>query len=649
MKILLVEDDRSLIDLLTKTISAHNFVVDAVQDGEAGWNYGSTFEYDLIVLDILLPKLDGISLCQRFRAEGFTTPILLLTSEETSTAKVRGLDAGADDYVVKPFDLKELLARIRALLRRSYNNPLPLLSWGDLLLNPSTCEVTYNDRPLELTTKEYELLELFLRNTQHVLSSDEILDRLWSSEEFPAEATVRSHIRRLRHKLTKANAPVDFISTVRGRGYYLKETSSREDSLSAAASDGGFFQAQNNSFETNYLCNSQSEPHLQYITFLNETWKNSKKQSLEDLRSLNLTLANLYDGNLDIQCQNEARHLSHKLAGTLGIFGLNAGMQLARELERVIKNDELLQPQHLPLIEKLLTNLHREIEGTNTIEIANLPGNCISPTEVVNCSPKLLIIDLERDLASSLAEIASSRDIDVTITSDFSEAKTWLASQSIKGFPAKNSSGILLRMASSHTEQYLLLLQWLEEMTQKYSTLPILVMGDRFNLKERLEVIKKGGKLFLDRSTTPEQAIDSMLGLLNNFDKRIKVAIVDDDLDWLKVIPKLLEPWDFKVTTLADPQQFWTVMQTLQPDVLVLDINMPAIDGLELCQVLRSDPQWQKLPVLFVSALSDSSTQNQAFRVGADDYLCKPVIGLDLANRILNRLQRVKACKLSGI
>ncbi|MFN9649658.1 MAG: response regulator transcription factor, partial [Pseudanabaena sp.] len=218
MKILLVEDDEVLIAVLTKALTEHRYIVDVVKDGEMAWSYGSTFDYDLIILDIGLPKLDGITLCQRFRAENYSMPILLLTAQSDSTSKVSGLDAGADDYVVKPFDIAELIARIRALLRRSNAISLPIIVWGDLLLNPSTCEVSYNNLPLTLTNKEYELLEILLRDSHHLLSVEEILDRLWSSDEFPSEATVRSLIRGLRRKLVAAGAPSDFIATVHGRG-----------------------------------------------------------------------------------------------------------------------------------------------------------------------------------------------------------------------------------------------------------------------------------------------------------------------------------------------------------------------------------------------------------------------------------------------
>lgn len=221
MRILLVEDDEAVIQVLRKSLESQHYVVDVVRNGETGWRYGSTFDYGLIMLDVVLPELGGICLCQRLRDEGCTAPILLLTAEATSSIKIQGLDAGADDYVVKPFDIVELSARIRALLRRGKANASPILAWENLLLNPSTCEVTYNGRPLTLTAKEYELLELLLRDSQHVFSIDEILDSLWSSEEFPAEATVRSHIRRLRHKLTAAGAP-ELVATVHGRGYYLQ-------------------------------------------------------------------------------------------------------------------------------------------------------------------------------------------------------------------------------------------------------------------------------------------------------------------------------------------------------------------------------------------------------------------------------------------
>ncbi len=164
MRILLVDDDATLIDVLPRMLTKHNYAIDTATDGEQGWIYGSTYNYDLIILDWSLPKLDGISLCKRFRAHGCDPPILLLTARNTSQDKIRGLDAGADDYLCKPFDVEELAARIRALLRRLNCDFLSVLSWGGLQLDSSNCEVTYRGELLSLTAKEYRLLELFLRH-----------------------------------------------------------------------------------------------------------------------------------------------------------------------------------------------------------------------------------------------------------------------------------------------------------------------------------------------------------------------------------------------------------------------------------------------------------------------------------------------------
>jgi DNA-binding response OmpR family regulator len=180
------------------------------------------FSYELILLDVTLPKLNGIQLCQRLRKAGIQTPVLMLTARDSSSDKVLGLDAGADDYVVKPFDLAELTARIRALLRRGTTVLPTVLEWGDLRLNPSSYEVNYGENLLHLTPKEYQLLELFIRKNKMVLSRSLILDHLLSFEEPPGEETVKVHIKDLRKKLRIAGAPPDFIETVYGVGYRLK-------------------------------------------------------------------------------------------------------------------------------------------------------------------------------------------------------------------------------------------------------------------------------------------------------------------------------------------------------------------------------------------------------------------------------------------
>jgi two-component system, OmpR family, response regulator len=222
MRILLVEDDDRIAQALAEALTDRYYTVDVAADGEAGWDFAQACPYDLIVLDIMLPKLDGISLCQRLRSFGFKMPVLMLTARDTSTDKVIGLDAGADDYVVKPFDLPELSARIRALLRRGNSTLPPVLEWEQLRLDPSKCEVAYAGKLLHLTPKEYSLLGLFLRNSGRVFSRREIIDHLWSFEDPPSEETVKVHLKELRKKLKAVGAPANLIETVYGLGYRLK-------------------------------------------------------------------------------------------------------------------------------------------------------------------------------------------------------------------------------------------------------------------------------------------------------------------------------------------------------------------------------------------------------------------------------------------
>jgi DNA-binding response OmpR family regulator len=223
MRILIVEDDVQIADMLAEALGNHQYVVDIAQDGELAWNWLETCEYDLVLLDVTLPKINGIRLCQKLRDRRSTVPILMLTARDALEDKVVGLDAGADVYMVKPFDLEELMAQIRALLRRGSASVQSTLQWDGLSLNPSTYEVSYQGQPLTLTRKEFTLLELLVTSGRRVLSRPGIIDRMWSLEEAPTEDAVKAHIRTLRQKLRMAGAPEDLVETVHGLGYRMKQ------------------------------------------------------------------------------------------------------------------------------------------------------------------------------------------------------------------------------------------------------------------------------------------------------------------------------------------------------------------------------------------------------------------------------------------
>jgi two-component system OmpR family response regulator len=220
VRVLVVEDNRELADLLRDCLVEEGFAVDVSLDGEDGLWRATTVDYDAVVLDILLPAVDGLEILAKMRAAGRRAPVLLLTAKDGTGDRVRGLDSGADDYLVKPFALEELLARLRALLRRGSTGTDGRLRFGGLELDPARHVVSLGGRPLRLTAKEFQFLELFLREPEKVFSRSEILDRLYDDGYDGGSNVVDVFVARLRRKLAREKgAPV--LRTVRGAGYAL--------------------------------------------------------------------------------------------------------------------------------------------------------------------------------------------------------------------------------------------------------------------------------------------------------------------------------------------------------------------------------------------------------------------------------------------
>jgi DNA-binding response OmpR family regulator/HPt (histidine-containing phosphotransfer) domain-containing protein len=372
VKILVVEDDEAIANVLSLLLSSHNYVVEVAVDGQIAWELIEVYDYDLILLDVLLPKLDGISLCQRLRSHGYQMPILLLTGQDNSQDKAMGLDAGADDYIVKP--------RIRALLRRASVNPAPVLEWGSLQLNPATGEVTYAENLLSLTPKEYALLELFLRNTRRVFSYGAIQDHLWAYEDIPSEDAVRTHIKTLRQKLKKAGAPADSIETVYGIGYRLKPLESK---------------AKNRQLESfNLPSTAKGEPiEQQTLTALSEVWNRFKARVNKQIEILQQAATALMNQALDRELRQQAEQKAHTLSGSLGTFGFPKGSQLAKRIERMLQVGESLKQNEIVCLCELVAALHQEVKQSP--EELNLEAD-EEPIDGSDPRPLLLVVDRDR-------------------------------------------------------------------------------------------------------------------------------------------------------------------------------------------------------------------------------------------------------------
>lgn len=223
MRLLLAEDEKDLSDALVTVLKHNNYSVDAVYNGQDALDYLENGNYDGAILDIMMPKMDGITVLKRVRASGNRIPILLLTAKSEIDDRVEGLDSGADDYLAKPFSMKELLARIRAITRRQMDSPDNLLQFADIILDRSTYQLTVNDASIRLANKEYQMLEMLMANPGQFISVDQFMDKIWGYDSEAELNVVWVYISYLRKKLSALDAHVQ-IKAARGIGYALEET-----------------------------------------------------------------------------------------------------------------------------------------------------------------------------------------------------------------------------------------------------------------------------------------------------------------------------------------------------------------------------------------------------------------------------------------
>lgn len=531
MRILLVDDDEPLVNLLRAKLVDQQYVVDIACDGQEGWELTEVLNYDLIVLDVMLPKLDGISFCRRLRGKGSQSLVLLLTAKEMLNDKIMGLDAGADDYLIKPMPMPELVARIKALLRRRIATISSVLEWGALCLNVDNCKVTYENQSLSLTAKEYALLELFLRNPQQIFSQGAILTQLWSFEvNPPGGETVRAHIKRLRQKLKTVGAE-DLVETVYGLGYRLNH--------------------------------SVKEFKPKPIFDLDEQQNIVKAQKTQFEECL-------------------ASSLSDDPTPTL-----NCSLLLEQG------TDFLLQKSALT---------------------------------------RILMIDRNQNFIDRFVAEAGKRDVQTAIALTLSAAQ--------ESIQRVRPDGVVIDLSQFDQAEGLKLL---EELGQASQPIPILVLTDPYRSVDRVAIARRKGRGFLQKPIAAERVLAAIVQELQPLTPaETKIMVVDDDRMVLRLLRVILEPWGLHITTLENALNFWEQLEVVKPDLLILDVNLPEIDGIELCQTLRNDSQWAWLPILFLTGQQDSESIQQIFAAGADDYVSKPIIAPELITRILNRLERTR-------
>jgi DNA-binding response OmpR family regulator len=591
MRILVVEDDPGIGFLLETMLATHKYVVDLATDGQAGLDLSDAYEYDAILLDVTLPKKDGISVCREIRAKGNTVPILLLTSLDSPADRTKGLDAGADDYLGKPFDRDELLARLRAILRRSHAPTVPILTWGNLQLDPVSTNVTFDDRLVPVTPKEYALLELFLRNSKRVFSCNAILDHLWSFDT-PGEEAIRTHIKGLRQKLKHVGAAGDFIETVYGIGYRLKPID-----LSGA-------------------------------TLLTDTWEKFKGQVHEQVAVLEQLAVRFFNQDLQSDWQAIGKNIAHSLTGSLGTFGFSLSSELARQIEKLLSGKSDLTTEQGQLLLSLVTALREELD--RPIVTTNL--HSFAP----DLTTDILLVSAVTDLNHQIQAMASGRGWSIQIVPTIAAARSQLQRD-------RTRSILLTEAAIEQTEAVLGLLV---EVNKQVPLVPVIALTDPDRLDPAVQHLGNWTSVCPTKIGDLIETIDRAIAEAES--TQTHVLVVDDDLKILAILRALLLPWGFKVTTLADSQKFWEILPIVKPDLLILDVEMPIVSGLDLCQSIRDRAEWSSLPIIFLTAHTEPTLIQQVFAIGADDFVTKPVVGPEIIARITNLMDRQQVQRLKS-
>lgn len=638
MRILLIDDDELFTSLLKANITEQRYTVDTAANGQEGWDFVEAQNYDLIVLDVMLPKLDGISFCRRLRAKGLQTLVLLLTARGTSDDKVMGLDAGADDYLVKPVPLPEIEARIRALLRRKATTVSPVLEWGNLRFDPSVGTVTYGEVLLNLTPKEYALLELFMRNTQKIHSQSSILNQLWSLSDEPASGdTIRALIKRLRQKL-KAVGASDLIETVYGLGYRLN--SALQKTLLTDVTSSLPSKARNQSISTNF-------------------WEESKSKILEQIAILEQATQKLLQNPLQDNSQKTAKQVAHKLIGSLSILGLPQGAEIVQKIERLLQAQVSFEPEQLQFLCEQVQVLRQRIECTTPQKLEKQATNeGITATKQIQIEQqtRLLIVDEDREFINTLVVEATTWGMQTAIVAN--------PQQALEAIGRVRPDIVLLDMSVPNTRKDGLI--FLEELSKQTPPIAVLVLTTNTQVTDQVAmsfdkpfslergipnrsavlplcVYTRQVRGFLEKPIVPKILLETITQILKKAKVvEAKVMLLDDDRLTLRFLQTLLEPWGLQVTTLSNPLQFWDELEAVTPDLLILDVQMPDIDGIELCRTLRNDSRWAWLPILFLTGQRDAETIQNLFAAGADDYVSKPVVVSELVTRIFNRLERTR-------
>jgi len=358
-----------------------------------------------------------------------------------------------------------------------------------------------------------------------------------------------------------------------------------------------------------------------------QLWERFRDTSMERVAALEEAVLDLLDGKLAHESRRKAASGAHKLAGSLGTFGFPEGTRLAREIEHILSSDEPTTQDGPKRLSELVLSLAQELERRPDDQ----KGLIDDEVPLIDNRTLLLIVSHDRTFAEQMNGEANARGMRLE--------------KAINVFAAKDAVSferpdvVILDLSVPEGQEQALAL--VSGLNAAKPPIPVVVLGPDDTLAERADVARLGGKGYLRRTTPPSLVIEFVIRLTESIrGTEATIMAVDDDRQVLSILEALLEPQGLKVVPLETPELFWDTLESCEPDLLIIDVEMPALNGVDLCKILRNDPRWGTLPVIFLTSHTEDAVVNEIFAAGADDYVTKPIAGPELVTRIQNRLER---------
>ncbi|MDW8115073.1 MAG: response regulator [Geminocystis sp.] len=619
MRILLVEDDIRLSKIIRDCLLPEAEVVDVLEEGGSVLDTVKKKDYDVVILDVLLPEKNGIDVCRELRRNEIEVGILLITALNNKKDKIKAFEAGADDYLLKPFDFQELILRVKALVRRNKKSKPQgeILTYGKLKLDPATRTVKFGEEELTLTRTEYHILKLFLEHPLQILEQDKIINELWEIDATPTATTLRSHIKSLRKKLQQAGLDRDFIQTVYGVGYRLKPSPPEEKQ------------------DNNTNDNSQQKLGLA----IQQLWLQHQQDVIQDCQTLSLYI----QGKHPHLSHQEAIRITHNLVGFLGSLGFTEASEICRQIENILKaNQETITPQASRQILQLLTQLQATLFPTQDITaettITSFPQSP-SPTSKPQ-TYEILVVDENQKIANQLILFVEDPNV------NFRFAHT--PETAIDYVTRENFHVVILETFWQKVEGDVKAINdsILSTLARKQNTTPVVVYTQDDSIENRLYCSAYPISAFLSKENpipTLWQQVENCLEKNKAVEKKHKILLIDDDKRFVDVLSYKLKTsgLPLEVDAMVDSEGFLDKIRKIKPDLMIVDVQMPKLSGLDICRIVKKDPMLSRIPFIFLTGNLTPSLVSQLIKAGGDDFISKSKMDVELYPRIVAQLRHL--------